>query len=188
MSNILFITDAFIKENTPLSQNLDIKDIINNIDPAQDMFIQPILGSVFYNALLLAYSAQTLSADETALVMLIKPALAYRSAELALPFIQYQLKNKGPQTQSGDFSAPVGQTELSYLRNELRNRAEFYETRLDRYLQLNGSLFPLYTNQSNANINPSNQASAYDSDFAMYPSCGVNRCNGFNGFFNTNLY
>lgn len=162
-----FITESYLRSNTPLNQNLDINDIVNNIDPAQDMYIQPILGQNFYNALLVSYSAQTLTADETTLVMHIKPALAYRAAEMSLPFIQYQIKNKGPQVQSGDFSSPVDQTQLNYLRNELKNRAEFYEQRLINYLCDNSSLFPAYTTNNSTDISPSS-ASAYDSGFALY--------------------
>jgi len=173
MTNILFITESYIKDNTPLSQNLDIKDIRPNIDPAQDMFIQPILGTNFYNYLLGVYSAQTLTADETTLVMHIKPTLAYRAAEMSLPFIQCQIKNKGPQNQFGDNSNNVDQTVLSYLRNELKNRTEFYETRLKKYLCDNANLFPEYTTNNNVDVLPEKGVSGYDSGFATYPSYGV---------------
>ena len=178
MSNILFISETYLRDNTPLSQNLDIQDIVPNIDPAQDMYIQPILGTNFYNALLLIYSAQPLNANETVLVNHIKPALAYRAAEMSMPFIQYQIKNKGPQTQSGDNSSSVDNPVLSYLRNELKNRAEFYETRLVKYLCANASLFPDYQTNNGTDITPSNQRNAFDSGFALYPNC--NRFNRFN--------
>ena len=171
--NILFISETYIRENTPLNQNLDIKDIVNNIPSAQDMYIQPILGSNFYDYLLGVYSAQTLTSDEQTLVMLIKPALAYRSAEMSLPFVQYQIKNKGPQSQFGDNSNQVEMTQLSYLRNELKNRAEFYDTRLKKYLCDNGSKFPQYTTNNNVDILPEKGASGYDSGFATYPSYGL---------------
>jgi len=183
---ILFVTETYIRENTVFNQNLDIKDIVQNIDPAQDMHVQPILGSTYYEYLLNAYSAQTLTADETTLVMHIKPMLAYRAAEMALPFIAYQIKNKGPQTQFGENSAAVDQTVISYLRNELKNRAEFYETRLRRYLCLNANLFTGYVNQSlSEDMVPDKSIEGYDSGFAQYPGYRTNNNNcGFNGFFN----
>ena len=185
---VYFISETYIRENTVFNQNLDIKDIVQNIDPAQDMFIQPILGTTFYESLLNSYSAQTLTVDETTLVMHIKPALAYRAAEMALPFIQYQIKNKGPQSQFGDNSAQVDQTVLSYLRNELKNRAEFYETRLKNYLCQNSNLFSGYTSNNNVDMRPDALASGYDSGFATYPTYFNRNCNGFNGFFNNNIY
>jgi hypothetical protein len=166
-TNTYFISETYLRENTPFNQNLDINDIVNNIDPASDMHIQPILGKNFYDSLLLSYSAQTLTANETTLVMHIKPALAYRAAELSLPFIQYQIKNKGPQTQSGDNSAAIDLTTLRYLTNELKNRAEFYEQRLINYLCDNSASFPAYTTNNSTDISPST-ASPYDSGFALY--------------------
>lgn len=189
MATQLLVTETYIRDNTPLSQNLDIKDIVHNIGPAQDMFLQPILGSTFYNHIESAYSAQTLTTNETVLYLLIQPMLAYRAAEMSLPFIQYQIKNKGPQTQFGDNSTSVDATAFNYLRNELKNRAEFYTQRIDKYLIHNGSLFTLYQNPgTNVDMYP-DLKDAYDSGFATYSSCYNNRCGGsFNGFWNTNLY
>ena len=167
-TTIDFVSESYLRENTVFNQNLDIKDIVQNIGPAQDMHIQPVLGTNFYNDLLNSYSAQTLTANEIILVGHIKPALAYRAAEMALPFIQYQIKNKGPQTQNGDNSNSVDNTVLSYLRNELQNRAEFYETRLTKYLNANSSLFSGYTNDNNDDITPDGSTNTYDSGFATY--------------------
>ena len=166
-TNIDFISETYIRENTVLNQNLDIKDIVNNINVAQDMYIQPILGTNFYNELLTKYSNQTLTADETDLVLHIKPGLAYRASEMSLPFIQYQIKNKGPQTQSGDNSDSVDTGVLGYLRNELSNRAEFYEQRLVNYLCDNKDLFDGYINNNDEDIKPTDEGN-YDGGFAFY--------------------
>ena len=190
MTSIYLVTESYIREHTPINGNVDTKLITPNIAPAQDMFIQDILGSTFYDALLLSYDAQTLTADETSLVLLIKPVLAYRAIEISLPFIHTTISNKGPVLQSGDNMASVDNTTLSYLRNEIKNRAEFYTARLDRYLQINGSKFPLFISPGNADMQP-DTTKPYDGDFATYPAdCNNNqRCNGFNGFFNpSNLY
>jgi len=189
MAEVLLISETYIRENTVFNKNVDIQDIVNNIGVAQDMFLEPILGSTFYDALQLAYSAQTLTANETALVLIIKPFLAYKAAVMSLPFLHYNIKNKGIQTQSGDNSAAADNSVMFYLKKELENRAEWYGQRLERYLLINGNLFTLYVSQSsNQDLNP-DHSSGYDSDFATYPTCGYNnRCNGFNGFFNTNQF
>lgn len=166
-TNIDFVSETYIRENTVLNQNLDINDVVNNINVAQDMFIQPVLGTNFYNELLTKYNNQTLNSDETTLVLHIKPGLAYRASEMALPFIQYQIKNKGPQSQSGDNSDSVETSVLSYLRNELANRAEFYEQRLVNYLCDNSSLFPGYISGNDTDIKPTDEGN-YDGGFAFY--------------------
>lgn len=180
---VQFITEYYIRNNTPLSQNLDVKDIVNNIDPASDMHIQPVLGTPLYNDLLIKYSAQTLNTIETELVSLIQPALAYWAADMSVPFINYQIKNKGAQTQNGDFSNNVEKDITSYLRNELKNRAEFYTQRIERFLQLSGNQFSLYVSPGTTDILPDN-STGYDSGVALYPNrCGF-RPNCYNGFFN----
>jgi hypothetical protein len=166
-TKIDFISESYIRENTVLNQNLDIKDIVNNINVAQDMYIQPILGTNFYDELLTKYNDQTLTADETTLVLHIKPGLAYRASEMSLPFIQYQIKNKGPQTQSGDNSESVDNSILLYLRNELVNRAEFYEQRLVNYLSDNKDLFDGYITDNDSDIKPTDSGN-YDGGFAFY--------------------
>ena len=167
MRNITLITERYIKENTPLSQNISAKDIINNIIPAQDLHVQPIMGTNFYNYLLTKYDNQTLSADEIILVEYIQPGLAYRSASMTLPFLNYQIKNKGVQTQNGDNSESVGSGVVTYLKNELDNRAEFYETRLINYLCENKDLYPNYINDNNDDIKPGNDK-PYDGGFIFY--------------------
>jgi hypothetical protein len=129
----------------------------------------------------------TLTADEEILVNLIKPGLAYRAAEMSLPFVQYQTKNKGPQTQFGDNSAAVDIPVLSYLRKELRNRAEAYESRLKTYICANFALYSGLTNSNIGDVKTNLNEGGFDSDFATYPGCTIRRCGGFNGFWNTNF-
>lgn len=181
MALINLISEAYIRENTVFSKNLDTKDIANNIGISQDMFLEPILGSTFYDEIQTKYSAQTLNANETALVLEIKPFLAYKAAVISLPFIHYQIKNKGIQTQSGDNSSPADNSVMFYLKKELENRAEWYNKRLERYLYLNQTLFPTYQSQTgNQDITADKSSSTYDSGFATYPDNNSH----FNGFYN----
>lgn len=184
---IYFVSEAYLRTLPILTQNLDIKDVWPNVWPAQDLHVEPLLGGYFYEQLLMSYSAMTLTPDEEVLVNHIKPGLAYRAAEMSLPFIQYQVKNKGPQTQFGENSSNTDIPVLSYLRKELRNRAEAYEQRLKTYLCANQSLYSGLTNSNLGDVKLDMNEGGFDSDFSTYPGCGLSRrCGGFNGFFNTN--
>lgn len=190
MATTLLISETFIRDNTVFNKNVDIQDIVNNVGVAQDMFLEPILGTTFYHHIEAAYSAQTLTADEVTLMTYVKPMLAWRAAEMSLPFLTFNIKNKGPQTQGGDNSASVDSSILFYLKKEIINRAEWYAARLEKYLFLNQSLFTLYVTQGNVDLQP-DRDSGYDSGFATYGNgCGYSgpRCNGFNGFWNSNGY
>ena len=111
---IYFITEAYIKLKTPITQNVDVNEITPFIATVSDMRIQPILGTYFYNDILTKYNAQTLSPDEEILVSYIQPVVAWRSAEDAVFGLSYQLKNKGLQTQFGDNSNSVSIQEVNF--------------------------------------------------------------------------
>jgi hypothetical protein len=186
ISTILFISESFLRGNTPLTKNIAASDILNSAYEAQDMFISPILGSTFYDALMLSYSAQTLTADEITLISYVKPVVAYRAVELALPFITWNITSKGPQAQFGDNSEQIENNTFFYLKKEITNRAEWYETRLKQYLSKNTSLYSGYTSSTNnsTDVIPTHEATGYDSGFALYQDGRGYICNGFNGFNN----
>jgi hypothetical protein len=164
----LFVSEQYMRDNLPLSRNLDSKDLMPNVQMAEELFIQDILGSEFYSYLYSAFTSQTLTSDEVILVQdYIKPAEAYRGLALGLPFLQYQIKNKGAQAQSDDFSTNAGFNELKFLISNAENRAEFYEQRLNKYLCKYSSLFPEYKT-NNDGIIPPNQNNKWDSGLLFY--------------------
>lgn len=154
MALILFTSEAYIKKFTPIGDLVEWSDIEPTVHLSQDSYIQDILGTNFYNYIQGVYSAQTLNTNEIALMNLIKPALAHRVAEQVAPFINYQIKNKGIMTQSGDYAEAVDLDNLKYVRNELKNRAEFYSKRLSNYLSENKELFPQYTTDNSTDMSP----------------------------------
>tara|TARA_R110002167_G_scaffold241312_2_gene446640 strand:- start:94 stop:597 length:504 start_codon:yes stop_codon:yes gene_type:complete len=154
MTNTLFISDAYIKQFTPVGGLVEWSDLEPSVRSTQDSYIQDILGSNFYNYIVSQYEAQALTADEIILMEHIKPALAHRGAEQALVVVHYQIKNKGVMTQSGDYAAAIELDEFKYLRNELANRAEFYEKRLSVYLCDNRLLFPQYITDNTDDMKP----------------------------------
>lgn len=166
MSQVLFTSEQYIKTYTPVGDLVSWDELKPTVELTQDSFMQDILGTNFYNHLQTAYANQTLNTNEIALMNRIKPAQAYRVAEQALPFINYQIKNKGVMTQSGDYADSTDLTGIKYLRNELANRAEFYTKRLSVYLCENSSLFPEYTNDNSDDMNP--HSAGYDSELAFW--------------------
>jgi hypothetical protein len=87
---------------------------------------------------------QTLNPDEINLVEFIQPVIAWRSAEDAVFGLTYQLKNKGLQTQNGDYSASVSRNEVAFGMEHYAQKASFFEQRLIRWLLVNRNLFPQF--------------------------------------------
>lgn len=166
MALILFTSEDYIKTYTPISELVDWSDIEPTVHLTQDSFIQDVLGSNFYTYLQIAYSGQSLNTNEIELMNKIKPALAYRVAEQTLPFINYQIKNKGVVSQTGDYMAAVDLETFRYLRGELKNKAEFYTKRLSNYLCTNAQLFPEYVSDNADDMKPNK--SGYDCGLAFW--------------------
>lgn len=194
MAKILFIGEQYLKDKTPLGKNIDVEMIVPQIEYSQDAYIQNILGEKFYSSLQDSYSAQTLNQYETELVALIKPALAYRSAETTIPFIHIQLKNKGTLNLDAESGRQSSIQDAKYLIEILKGRAEFYEQRIQDYLVNNGNQFPDYTSPNiGAGIYPDSK-STYTCDlyFKDYTrpyndkldcGCMVGNCNCLNGYY-----
>jgi hypothetical protein len=185
MALINFISETYLRQTVVNLSNVDTKDLAPNIEYSQDVYIQPIIGSQFYNSLQISFSAQTLNSNEEYLVSLIQPSLAYYTVYESLPFLTYNIKNKGPQRQFGENSGDIDFNALNFLRNNIKNRAEFYAERIQNYLMFSGNLFPNYVTQAtNQDILP--DSTAYDPSFATYDGCALFGCNNnFNGFFRT---
>ena len=149
MALTYFVTEAYLKQATALTKNIDANEIVPFITVASDTWMQSILGSYFYDHLLLAYNAQTLTADEEILVSKMKPAIAWRATSDCVVELTYQIKNKGIQKQSGDNSESVDLTETGFVKTHYENKAEFYESFLVDYLRTNKAKFPEFIDKQN---------------------------------------
>jgi hypothetical protein len=146
---LYFITETYLKVNTPITANVDVTDLTPYVATQAALRVQPILGTTFYNYLLTQYNNQALLPDEVDLVEFIQPVIAWRSAEDAVFGLTYQLKNKGIQTQSGDYSASVSRNEVAFGMEHYAQKASFFEQRLIRWLLANKNLFPLFISTTN---------------------------------------
>lgn len=169
---LYFITETYLKTNTPITANVDVTDVTPYIKTQADLRVQPILGSVFYNYLLAEYNAQTLNPDEETLVGFIQPVVAWRSAEDAVFGLTYQLKNKGLQTQFGDYSGSVSRAEVAFGMEHYAQKASFFEQRLIKYLLANKNLFPQFTSLANRDTDLRPQIEACNCVGTCYGRCG----------------
>jgi hypothetical protein len=179
-----FITETYLKTNTPITANVDVTDVTPYIATQAQLRIMPILGTTYYNYLLAAYNAQSLTVDEEALVVFIQPVIAWRSAEDAIFGLTYQLKNKGLQQQFGDFSTSVGRGEVAFGMEHYAQKASFFEQRLIRYLIANKALYPGFTDLTNRDTDLRPMIDACDCDCVGQCHsgcpCGGMRENGYN--------
>lgn len=146
---IYFVTENYLKVNTPITKNVDVTDVMPYVKTQSDQRVQPVLGTYFYEDILTKYNAQTLNADETTLVEYIQPVVAWYAAQDAAFGLSYQLKNKGVQVQFGDYSQNVSQSEIAFVMDHYGQKGKFYLNRLTNWLIENKALFTKFTSQDN---------------------------------------
>lgn len=156
MANGFFVSQDWIKKNTPLSKNVDIADIYPFINIAQDKYIKDLLGSKFFDSLKTKLIASTLSADEITLLKLVRPCLAYYICYEAIPFLGTKIRNKGILEANGENLNNADVNTVKYLRQGCLGAAEYYLKRVQEYLCENHTLFADYDSPDNP-IWPSNR-------------------------------
>lgn len=147
MANALFISQTFLKQNTQVSDNVDVKYIREAILWAQDSQIQPILGTTLYNKLKDDIVAGTLAGVyETLVNNYIQVCLKHYVTAECLQMAHYKITNKGLQIQDSEQSAPASTSNLDKLVEMETNKGDWYRQRLIDYLCEYSSSYPEYEN------------------------------------------
>jgi hypothetical protein len=144
---VKFISTVYLKENTTIEDNVDDTKLVPYIYSSQDTHIQQALGTNFYNRLKSGVTNNDLTTlEEDFLRDYVQPALAQWAFYEVFPFLNYKSTNKAVSKESSEFSQPSELDEIKYLRNSIRDLAEFYLRRINQYLCDFGHLFPEYQN------------------------------------------
>lgn len=142
-SNAFFVSENWIKNNTPITSNVDIQEIYPFVGLAQDIYMGQKIGTPLYERLKDGLINSNLTQDETNLISVFRPSIAYYIALEALPFISDKIRNIGVVETADTKQTTTDLERLRRLENKLKNSAEFYMTKVDEYLCKNGNLFPL---------------------------------------------
>lgn len=150
---VLLISEVKLKNFTNINKNVDMDVLKAEIQVAQDIDLQTILGTKFYNHLLSQVSStgNTFNANETTLVNdYIQPFLIQTAYFNCIPQIMYRTMNRGIVEGEMENAKSVDIETMKYLRSIQKQRADFYMTRLQDYLLIGKgqNLFPDYVSQS----------------------------------------
>jgi superfamily I DNA/RNA helicase len=160
-SRVKFISTTFLKEHSTISRNVDDDTLIPYIWRAQDINLQQILGTTFYDRLIDGVVNNNLNSDEDSLLRnYIQQMIVEWTIYYVLPSINMKMTNKSVTQDSSEFGTPSSLDDVKYLRQNVRDMAEFYSKRLTTYLcDFGNTLFPEYANpSSNENVEASGRA------------------------------
>ena len=145
MSGVLLISAKKIKAFTEVNDNVDEKLLLSNIQIAQDLGLQTLLGTRFYNHILDGAQGGTLTTAETTLLQdYIQPYLLWRATWESLPTLWARIMNKAIVIGNTEQGTSVDKGSLTYLRNIYQNRYEFYAQRAMDYIKNNQADYPIY--------------------------------------------
>lgn len=156
MTKAYFISETYIKENSLVDENVDMKIMKSIIWDAQFDYMLPILGTDLYNKIISDINGSTLTGDYLTLVNdYVAPALVKWVMYELVPSMSYKYRNKSVSKQRGDNSDFIDYKEVSKEQDRWRSKAESRSQRITKYLCVNSDLFPEYTsNDSFDDVQP----------------------------------
>jgi hypothetical protein len=159
---VKFISTVFLKENTVIQDNVDDSTLVPFIYLSQDTNLQTAVGTTLYNRLKEGVALNNLNQNEEDLLRdYIQPMVAQWTFYNVYPFLNYKSTNKAISKESSEFSNPAELDEIKYMRNSIRDLAEFYTRRLNTFLCDYSNLFPEYENPDPLENLPHNSKSYF---------------------------
>ena len=158
---VYFISTTYLKDNSPLNENVDDKLLKSAIKEAQEIYIRDVIGSGIYNELQVQAFAGTLTQLNTTLLdSYIAPCLKYYTLTEAMLPMTFKLMNKSVASRESDNARAVSVEEMTLIEGRYRDKAEYYENRLRDYLRTYTNDYPLFLNPGNTfdTIRPKNTA------------------------------
>lgn len=188
--NVLFISEQKLKDNTPITDNVDSSELRFAIQQSQAIQLQESLGTNLYEYLLKIVDDNTVNTDisliryKELLNNFIQPTLIAWSYYLALDNFWVKFMNVGLVQNRNEQGSAVDLKTLQYLKNNARNQAEFQDNLLRRHLLFRSGWYPEYFsgNLQNGELPPETD-SAFKANMTL-PGWGVSRGGGWNGNFN----
>ena len=144
MTTTLLISEAKVRAFSDINESVDDSLMVNAIREAQDIVMQPIMGTILYNTLIEKIDNNSLSGSYQTLVDdYIQPALIYASLYNITENVYVRTRNNGLLTPTGgENSVNVDKTMYDTKRQSISNKLQFYSDQLSRYLNEKYNLFP----------------------------------------------
>ena len=139
MTNILFISEDFVKSNSNLNDNMFGKNLLPAMREAQDVFLQQIIGCSLYNKLIELIDNEEIgdTGNELYKELLdnqIRPYLLYQTLVQLIPVINAKLVNFGTTQSNDEHLVNLSQGDVTVLTGHYQTMADFYCRRLQEFI------------------------------------------------------
>lgn len=146
MANALFITIKELKRDTAVGGNVDPDKLLPSLQTAQELVIEPVIGSVLYDKLNDGIVSGSLAEPYITLKnKYIHPILIHAALEYHLLYASYQITDGGISKWNGGTNhESIDIKDVNLLTNKEHSLAENYKLRLVKHLENNPDLYPEY--------------------------------------------
>ena len=163
MSYVLFISESKLKDSTALNLNVDVNLLLPYVRQAQKLYVETKLGTDLNNKLKDLIVAGTVGAAgneayKTLLDDYVGDMLPNWAFYHAIPFLRFKIENGNIYSKISETGTALSTEESQHLREEVRNTAEYYTERMIDYICNNSTLFPEYTTNTGADVEPNRNA------------------------------
>lgn len=146
MARVLMIDEAYIKSNTVIDDNVSAQALMIVAYDAQEMYIEPLLGTRLYNKLKSDITADTVAGDYlTLLGDYVVPTLLKWIIHDFVPINSQRIRNVGSTTKAGENSQSMSIAQIQFSMGLAEKKAELIGAKMVDYLVVNSSSFPEYT-------------------------------------------
>jgi hypothetical protein len=139
MTNILFISEDFIKTNSGLNDNLFGKSLLPAIRESQDIYLQQIIGETLYKKLIGLVDEGTIGDDENALYKelldeYVRSYMLYQTIVQVIPVTNVKLSNYGTTLSDDQYLVNLSQGDAELIEKHYSILADFYARRLQEFI------------------------------------------------------
>lgn len=144
---IQLISETTLKAYTLINDNVDAAFIAPAIQKAQDMGLQPLIGSVLLDKLCALVADDSISKQNNAaykrlLDDYVAPYLCWRVAtDIQIPLFA-KIRNAGIVQSQDQQMQQLSLSDVEYVRKDYEYSADFYGTRLTDFLCANSTTYP----------------------------------------------
>ena len=139
MTNILFISEEFIKTNSGLNDNLFGKSLLPAIRESQDIYLQQIIGSTLYKKLIDLVDNETIGNVENAVYKelldeYVRSYMLYQTIVQVIPVTNVKLSNYGTTLSDDQYLVNLSQGDAELIEKHYSILADFYARRLQEFI------------------------------------------------------
>lgn len=170
MANAFFITETYLKDNSPLSGNVDIAEIYPFVREVENSYIQEAIGTRLFNDLITKLNVDSTLAtypDDLTLMRKIRDVVLWYTIYDALPFLAIKIRNIGIVKQTGEGHESASREDVSYLRKYCKDKGDFYLKVVQDYLCYYHTLYPTYKLGTKNDMIPNTTAPQPNCDIAF---------------------